>query len=450
MKRTLSSLLLIVLVLGMLVSCQTPAPTATPVPPTKVPPTATPVPPTAVPPTAVPPTAVPPTAAAPTPVPTAIPMAAGRLLLATTTSTRDSGLLTFILPDFEKEFNVKVDVVAVGSGQAIKIGQDGNAEVLLVHSRAAEDKFMAEGHGTRREDVMYNDYVLVGPAADPAGIKGMNNAAKAFAQLAEKKAAFISRADESGTHVKEKDIWKAAAITPEGAWYVPAGAGMGAVLTMANEKLAYTLSDRATYLARKAEGLQLEIVVEGDAVMFNPYGVIQVNPAKNAQIKGDLAKSFIDWLVSVPVQEKIGTFGVDKWGAPLFFPSSALYQAAHAAAPAAGLKVTGLVNKPAAWTEAEVKALPTTEAERANKEGVMEKYTGVALIKLLELVEVKPEATTLVFVAEDGYTADVPLADVMKCANCILSFRSNGGFSSVLPDFSGKAQVKGVVEMQLK
>ena len=445
MKRTLSNLLLIVVVLGMLVSCKAPAPTPTAVPPTKVPPTATPVPPTPVPPTPVPPTAVP-----PTPAPTAIPMAAGRLLLATTTSTRDSGLLDFILPDFEKQYNVKVDVVAVGSGQATKIGQDGNAEVLLVHSRAAEDKFMAEGHGIRREDVMYNDFVLVGPAADPAGIKGMKKAAKVFAQMAEKKVEFISRADESGTHVKEKDLWKAAGITPEGSWYVAAGAGMGAVLTMANEKQAYTLSDRATYLARKAEGLQLEILVEGDPVMFNPYGVIQVDPKKNTQIKGELAKEFIDWIVSVPVQEKIATFGVDKWGAPLFFPDSTLYKAAHAPAPAAGLKITGLVNKPVTLSEAEVKAMPTMEAERANKEGVMEKYTGVSIVKLLELAGHKAEATTLVFVAEDGYTADVVLADVLKCEKCILSFRSQGGFSSVLPDFSGKAQVKGVVEMQLK
>ena len=256
-------------------------------------------------------------------------MQTGRLLLATTTSTRDSGLLDFILPDFEKQYNVKVDVVAVGSGQAMKIGQDGNAEVLLVHSPAAEQKFMADGHGVRREDVMYNDFIIVGPAADPAGIKGMKNATKAFAAIADKQAEFVSRGDESGTHVKEKDIWKAANITPSGAWYISAGQGMGAVLTMANEQLAYTLSDRATYLARKAQGLQLEILVEGDAILFNPYGVIQVNPAKNAQIKADLAKAFVDWIISVPEQEKIDTFGKDKWGQPLFFPSSAPYKAAH-------------------------------------------------------------------------------------------------------------------------
>ncbi|MBM4431942.1 MAG: tungsten ABC transporter substrate-binding protein, partial [Chloroflexi bacterium] len=273
-------------------------------------------------------------AAVPTPTPAAIPMATGRLLLATTTSTRDSGLLTFILPDFEKQYNIKVDVVAVGSGQAMKIGQDGNAEVLLVHSPAAEATFMTDGHGIRREDVMYNDFVIVGPTADPAGIKGMQNAVKVFAIIAEHQAKFVSRGDESGTHVKEKDVWKAAGIEPTGAWYISAGQGMGAVLTMANEQLAYTLSDRATYLARKAEGLQLEILSEGDAILFNPYGVIQVNPAKNPQIKGDLAKSFMDWIISVPVQEKIGTFGLDKWGALLFFPDSAPYHAAQSATQA--------------------------------------------------------------------------------------------------------------------
>jgi len=378
-------------------------------------------------------------------------MQPGRLLLATTTSTRDSGLLDFILPDFEKEFNVKVDVVAVGSGQAMKIGQDGNAEVLLVHSRAAEDKFMAEGHGTRREDVMYNDFILVGPASDPAGIKGMKNATKAFTTIAEKQAKFVSRGDESGTHVKEKDVWKAANITPSGAWYVSAGQGMGAVLTMANEQLAYTLSDRATYLARKAEGLQLEILSEGDQILFNPYGVIQVNPAKNAQIKADLAKSFVDWIISVPLQEKIGTFGVDKWGAPLFFPDSALYRAAKEAAPAAAaLKITGMVDKEMAWSEAEIKAMPTMESERANKEGVMEKYTGVSIAKLLEMANPKADATTIVFVADDGFTAEAPLADIVKCETCIVSFRTQGGFSVVAPDFSSKVQVKGVIEIQVK
>lgn len=424
---------------GLLVGCGQPAPTATPVPPTAVPPTA-------VPPTAVPPTAVPPAAE-----PTAIPMATDRLLLATTTSTRDSGLLDYILPDFESQFNVKVDVVAVGSGQAMAIGRDGNAEVLLVHSPAAEKEFMDGNHGVRREDVMYNDFVIVGPATDPAGIKGMKNATKVFTTIAEAQAPFVSRGDESGTHAKEKTIWAAANIEPTGAWYISAGQGMGAVLTMANEQLAYTLSDRATYLARKAEGLQLEILSEGDEILFNPYGVIEVNPAKNAQIKSDLAKSFVDWIISVPVQEKIGTFGVDKWGAPLFFPDSEPYRAATAEAPGeVALKITGKVDKEMAWTEDEVKALPTMEAERANKEGTMETYTGVSVASLLALAGPQADATTLVFVADDGYTAEAPLADIVNCANCILSFRTQGGFSNVFPDFSGGLQVKGVIEIQVK
>jgi tungstate transport system substrate-binding protein len=383
-------------------------------------------------------------------------MATGRLLLATTTSTRDSGLLDFILPDFEKQYNVKVDVVAVGSGQAMQIGKDGNAEVLLVHSPAAEQQFMADGHGVRREDVMYNDYVVVGPATDPAGIKGMKNATKVFATLAEKKATFISRADKSGTDVKENDIWKLANITPSGDWYVKAGQGMGAVLTMAEEKLAYTLSDRATYLSRKATGLQLEVMSEGDTALFNPYGVILVNPAKNAQIKADLAKSFVDWLVSVPVQEKIGTFGADKWGQPLFFPSSALYLASKAAAPGgAALKITGNVNKEMSWTEAEIKAMPTLEAEYTNKQGTVEKYTGVSIASLLAMAGPKAGATTVTFVADDGFAADAPLADITNCEKCIVSFRTQGGFTVIPPNygsvtFSSKQNVKGVVEIQVK
>jgi hypothetical protein len=296
---------------------------------------------------------------------------------------------------------------------------------------------------------MYNDFVIVGPASDPAGIKGMKNAASAFGKLAAAQAKFVSRGDDSGTHVKEKDVWKAAAIEPQGAWYISAGQGMGAVLTMANEQLAYTLSDRATYLARKAEGLELEILVEGDAALFNPYGVIAVNPAKNPGIKGDLAMDFLEWLISVPLQEKIGTFGKDKWGQPLFFPSSAPYKDAQSASQAA-LKVTGLVSQEVGWSEAEVKAMPTMEAQRANKEGTMETYTGVSIAKLLEIAGPQSDAETVVFVADDGYTAEAPLADVLNCTNCIVSFRTQGGFSVVMPDFSTKLQVKGVIEIQVK
>jgi len=244
------------------------------------------------------------------------------LILATTTSTEDSGLLDAILPDFEAETGINVDVIAVGTGQALALGVDGNADVLLVHARAQEDAFLAAGDGVRREDVMYNDYIVVGTSADPAGIMGSTDAAQSFTKIAESQSPFVSRGDDSGTHSKEKAVWKAAGIEPAGDWYISAGQGMGAVLTMANEKLAYTLSDRATYLARTLEGTELVILTEGDPILFNPYGVIAVNPAKNDKIQNDLANRFIDWLISVPTQEKIGQFGVDKFGAPLFTPDS--------------------------------------------------------------------------------------------------------------------------------
>ena len=251
------------------------------------------------------------------------------LILATTTSTDDSGLLEVILPDFEAETGIGVDVIAVGTGQALTLGQDGNADVLLVHARAREDEFMAAGHGVRREDVMYNDFVVLGPAGDPAGIKGMTDAAQALKKLSEEKAVFISRGDESGTHTKELSVWKAAGVEPAGDWYISAGQGMGEVLTMAGEQQAYTLSDRATYLARSKEGLDLEALVEGDPVLFNPYGVIAVNPDKGSHIKIDLANQFIDSIISLPVQEKIAEFGMEDFGQSLFIPDSQAWRDAH-------------------------------------------------------------------------------------------------------------------------
>ncbi len=242
------------------------------------------------------------------------------LLLATTTSTYDSGLLDYILPDFEQKYGVKVDVVAVGTGQAMALGQDGNADVLLVHDRAREDAFMAEGHGVRREDVMYNDFVIVGPESDPAGIAGMTDVAEAFAKIAETESTFISRGDDSGTHGKEKSVWAAAGIEPAGDWYVSAGQGMSDVLTMAEEQQAYTLSDRATYLARLKEGLDLVILVEGDPILFNPYGVIAVNPDKGEHIQAELANQFIDWLISPETKALIAEYGVAEFGSPLFIP----------------------------------------------------------------------------------------------------------------------------------
>ena len=251
------------------------------------------------------------------------------LTLATTTSTENSGLLEYLLPAFEEEYGVDVDVVAVGTGQALQLGEDGNADVLMVHARSLEDAFMEAGHGVRREDLMYNDFVIVGPPGDPAGVGGMSDAAAAFVQIAEAEAPFVSRGDDSGTHTKEKAIWEAAGAEPAGDWYISAGQGMGAVLTMSDEEQAYTLSDRATYLARTLEGTELEILVEGDPILFNPYGVIAVNPEKGEHIRHDLANGFIDWLISVPAQEMIGEYGVEEFGAPLFTPNSEPWRAAQ-------------------------------------------------------------------------------------------------------------------------
>ncbi len=250
------------------------------------------------------------------------------MVLATTTSTYDSGLLDYLLPDFEARYNARVEVIAVGTGQAIKTAEQGDADVILVHARAREDKFVAEGYGVDRQDVMYNDFVIIGPEGDPAGIRGMTDAAAALAKIAEAQAPFASRGDESGTHSKEKAIWEKAGIEPGGGWYLSLGQGMGATLTFANEKGAYTLTDRGTYLSRQ-EGLGLPILVEGDAILFNPYGIIAVNPAKHPHVEHELAQKFIEWLTSVDIQEKIGEFGKDKFGMPLFTPDSEGWRAAR-------------------------------------------------------------------------------------------------------------------------
>jgi tungstate transport system substrate-binding protein len=250
-----------------------------------------------------------------------------RLILATTTSTFDTGLLDFILPDFEATYNAEVDVVAVGTGQALALGESGDADVLLVHARAREDAFVASGNGLIRYDVMFNDFVIVGPANDPAGISGMSDAPAALAQIADAEATFVSRGDDSGTHTKELAIWAAAAVEPGGDWYNAAGQGMGAVLNIANELHGYTLSDRATYIARVQEGLNLDILLEGDPILFNPYGVIPVNPEAHPGVNADMAEAFAHWLTSLETQERIASFEVN--GSPLFTPDSVPYRMAN-------------------------------------------------------------------------------------------------------------------------
>ena len=371
------------------------------------------------------------------------------LTLATTTSTENSGLLGYLLPFFEEEYNAEIEVIAVGTGQALQIGEDGNADVLMVHARSLEDAFMDAGHGVRREDLMYNDFVIVGPPDDPAGIEGMTDAAAAFAQIAEAEATFISRGDESGTHTKEKAIWSGAGVEPSGDWYVSAGQGMGAVLTMADEQQAYTLSDRATYLARTLEGTDLVILVEGDPILFNPYGVIAVNPEKSPEIHAELANEFIDWLISVPTQEKIAEFGKEQFGSPLFTPDSEPWRDANTPVDVS-LQVTGNVENEMAWAEEEVRAMDTIEAERENNQGEMSTYTGVPIHALLEEAGVADDAATVSFVTGDGTTADVNLSEVLACNDCIVSFRNQGGFSIVMPGFSGQVQVRDVVEIQVQ
>jgi tungstate transport system substrate-binding protein len=244
------------------------------------------------------------------------------IILSTTTSTQDSGLLDVLIPIFEKKTGYFVKTIAVGSGQAMAMGQKGEADVLLVHSPAAEKKFVAEGYGINRRIIMHNDFVIVGPPGDSAKIKGIKLASEAFKKIASAQALFLSRSDKSGTHTKEMGIWKATGINPEGQkWYQQTGLGMGQTLNVTAEKKGYTLADRGTYLALK-KNLGLDILVAGDTVLLNVYHVIEVNPAKWPKVNAAGGKAFADFMVSKETQDIIKTFGVDKFGSPLFFPDA--------------------------------------------------------------------------------------------------------------------------------
>lgn len=238
------------------------------------------------------------------------------LRLATTTSTDNSGLLTKILPPFEKTNDCKVDVIAVGTGKAIKLGETGDVDVILVHARNKEDQFINDGFGVDRYDVMYNDFVLLGPQKDPAGVRQAKTLSGAMSNIAFSQSNFISRGDESGTHTKEKQLWHVAKIQPGGDWYFESGRGMGEVIIMASELDGYTLSDRGTYIAFR-EKTKSEIVFEGDEQLFNPYGAIMVNPQKHPHVNKDLAKAFLDYLISDQCRELITRFR--KNGQQLFY-----------------------------------------------------------------------------------------------------------------------------------
>ena len=320
MKR-LASLLVVVFWVSSAIACVTT--------PTLAPPAATPKPTEA---PAAKPTAAPTVAPTPTSIRAAIGSGSGcHLILSTTTSTQDSGLLPVILPDFEKKFNCKVDVVAVGTGQAIAIGQKGDADVLLVHDRPSEDKFVADGHAKERFDVMYNDFIIVGPKNDPAKVNGMKMAKDGFKAIMDAKAPFASRGDKSGTNTKELSIWATLNVTPtkEMAWYNALGQTMGETLLFSNQQNAYTLTDRATWLATKDKVPNLVIVLGGNNInenadkdLYNPYGTMAVDPVKHPGVNFEMATNFVKWITSVDEQNAINKYGVDKYGQQLFYANS--------------------------------------------------------------------------------------------------------------------------------
>ena len=244
------------------------------------------------------------------------------LILATTTSTQDSGLLDLLVPIFEQKTGYSVKTVAVGTGAALKMAEDGNADVLLVHAPSAEKNLMEAGWGKDRMLIMHNDFVVVGPADEPAGIRGMSVASEAFQKIADVQANFITRGDDSGTNKKERSLWAQTKADPAGQpWYFDSGQGMGATLIISSEKQAYTLTDRATYLANQ-ENLELEILVEGDAVLLNVYHVITVNPEAWPASNYNAALAFADFMTAADTQALIGEFGIDKFGQALFFPDA--------------------------------------------------------------------------------------------------------------------------------
>ena len=268
------------------------------------------------------------------------------LKMSTTTSTENSGLLDVLLPALKKDTGISVKVFAKGTGASIRDGMDGNVDVIFVHAKQREEKFIAEGYGTKRYAVMHNDFVILGPASDPAKIKGLEDAVTALKKVAEAKAKFVSRGDDSGTHTKEQELWKATGLPLKtenktivkkgkktsikfthpggiGEWYLSIGQGMGKTLTFAEQKQTYTLSDRGTYLKYKfgrKQGLDLEILCQSDPKLFNPYGVIPINPKKYPHVKYDLAETFAKWLISEKAQELIAKYRIQ--GQPAFFPDA--------------------------------------------------------------------------------------------------------------------------------
>ena len=243
------------------------------------------------------------------------------LRLATTTSTENSGLLDVLLPPFEEGYGVKVKVIAVGTGAAIRIAKDGNADIILVHARNLEDEFIAQGYGTKRYQVMHNDFVIVGPAEDVAKIESEKDVLRTLKTISTSKAGFVSRGDNSGTHIKETSLWEISGVKPEESWYIESGSGMASTLRIANEKSTYTLSDRATYLYHQKE-LDLAILCERDKRLLNSYSLIPVYPERYPWVKYDLAMKLVKYITGKEGQEIIGQYGVAEFGEPLFIPDA--------------------------------------------------------------------------------------------------------------------------------
>ena len=493
MKRIVLLIVALALVAGVLIGCAE-TPTATPVPPTKAPASSAasssassvassvaPAPTKAPEPTKAPASSsassvasssAASSSAAPTPtsVRAAIGTSGCHLILSTTTSTADSGLLTFILPDFEKKFNCKVDVVAVGTGQAIALGQKGDADVLLVHDRVAEDKFVADKNTLERLDVMYNDFIIVGPKNDPAKISGMKTAKDAYKAIMDTKSTFASRGDKSGTNTKELAVWATLGITPtkELSWYNALGQGMGDTLLFANEKGAYTLTDRATWLAQQAKLTGLVVLVGGaninqnaDKELFNPYGVMAVNATKFTGINSTMANNFAKWITSVEIQKVINTFGVDKYGQQLFYASSAEYlkslptssgasSSTGAASSDVILTIAGLVGKETKYTMAQLQALNPVTLNAEHPKNGAQTNTGVRLNALLDAAQLKAEATKLILTADDGFVGEVAVADVKKCADCLMGFNNEGKVKTVMPGMASNLWIKNVIKIEAK
>jgi len=450
MKR-LASLLVVVFWVSSAIACVRT--------PTLAPPAATPKPTEA---PAAKPTAAPTVAPTATSIRAAIGSGSGcHLILSTTTSTQDSGLLPVILPDFEKKFNCKVDVVAVGTGQAIAIGQKGDADVLLVHDRSSEDKFVADGHAKERFDVMYNDFIIVGPKNDPAKVNGMKMAKDGFKAIMDAKAPFASRGDKSGTNTKELSIWATLNVTPtkEMAWYNALGQTMGETLLFSNQQNAYTLTDRATWLATKDKVPNLVIVLGGNNInenadkdLYNPYGTMAVDPVKHPGVSYDMAMNFVKWITSVDEQNAINKYGVDKYGQQLFYAASKEYlqslQQSQAPAGNLALTITGAVDKEQKLTLAALKGLQVVTLNLEHPKTGKADYQGVRLNALLDLAQVKSTGTKLSFSASDGFAVDVALADARKCTDCLVAFGADGSLTTAMPGMASSTWVKNLVKME--